>query len=223
MPMEQLLNKISLQTDWSRSSPAELALIVGALVFLPTLLITSTSFTRIVIVLSFVRRALATPEIPPNIVVLSISLFLTVYIMGPVYDDIHANAITPYMNSEITATQFLDRASSFLRQYLLRHTRKNDLLLFQQMSQAPPITSVDHTPLRILIPAYITSELKTAFIMGFCIYLPFLLIDLVVAAVLSGMGMMMMPPIVVSTPLKMLLFVLVDGWKLVIQVLVSSY
>lgn len=203
--------------------PLQVALFLGGLAFITALLVTLTSFTRIVIVLSFVRRALTTQEIPPNPVLIGLALFLTMFTMGPTFENIEQVAVTPYMQREISGTDACRAGWGELRQFMLRQTRKQDLSLFMELADVRSIETPDDTPARILIPAFVTSELKTSFIMGFCIYIPFLLVDLVVSVVLMSLGMMMMPPVVVSTPLKILLFVLVDGWELIMRALAMSF
>jgi flagellar biosynthetic protein FliP len=201
----------------------QVALFLGAMVLLSALLVTLTSFTRIVIVMSFVRRALTTQEIPPNPVVLGMSLFLTLFTMGPTLEAIELRAVQPYMAEQLTGIQAWEAGWGELRTFMLRQTRKADLALFIDLAHVGPIETPQQVPARVLVPAFVTSELKTAFIMGFCIYIPFLLVDLVVSVVLMSLGMMMMPPVVVSTPLKILLFVLVDGWRLIMQALAMSF
>lgn len=201
----------------------QIALFLGALVLLSSLLVTLTSFTRIVIVLSFVRRALTTQEIPPNQVLLGLSLFLTLFTMGPTLEAIELKAVQPYMAEELTAVEAWQAGWTELRAFMLRQTRQQDLALFIDLAKVGPVSTPQDTPARVLVPAFVTSELKTSFIMGFCIYVPFLLVDLVVSVVLMSLGMMMMPPVVVSTPLKILLFVLVDGWRLIMQALAMSF
>lgn len=203
--------------------PLQVALFLGSLVLLSSLLVTLTSFTRIVIVLSFVRRALTTQEIPPNPVLIGMSLFLTAFTMGPTLEAIEAQAVQPYLAQRMTAVEACRAGWGELRGFMLRQTRKQDVALFLEMADSPPLSSPEQTPARVLIPAFVTSELKTAFIMGFCVYVPFLLVDLVVSVVLMSLGMMMMPPVVVSTPLKILLFVLVDGWQLIMRALAMSF
>jgi flagellar biosynthesis protein FliP len=203
--------------------PIQIAIFLGAMAFLTTALVTVTAFSRIVIVLSFVRRALSTQEIPPTPVIIGLAFFMTFFVMGSTFDSIATTAVRPYLAKEIGGTQAIQRSADSLAEFMLRQTRKQDIALFLKMAKVPhPETAAD-TPLRVLIPAFIISELKTAFIMGFCIYIPFLLVDLVVSTVLMAMGMMMMPPVIISTPLKILLFVLVDGWHLVIQSLTASF
>jgi len=188
----------------------------------PAILLLMTSFTRIVIVLSFVRSALQLQGAPANQIIIGLSLFMTYFIMAPVWDNINHNAIAPYQAHQITSQQALDRASDQIRGFMLKQTRPNDVELFVSMAKLQP-TTPDQLPLRVVTPAFIISELRTAFQMGFLIYVPFILIDIVVATVLMSMGMMMMPPMTISLPLKLLLFVLVDGWSLVVQSLVRSF
>jgi flagellar biosynthetic protein FliP len=205
------------------STPLQTALLLGGLVFVPALLVCVTGFTRIAIVLSFARKAVATQDIPPNMVLLGLSLFLTLFVMGPTYDDIANKAVSPYLDGKINGSQAWAEASGSLKQFMLRQTRRQDLALFIHLAKVPPPENAADTPLHILTPAFVISELKTAFIMGFCLYLPFLLVDLVVASVLTSMGMVMMPPVIVSAPFKVLLFVLADGWHLVARALSLSF
>lgn len=199
------------------------ALFITALTFISSMLVTMTAFTRIVIVLSFVRRALSTQEIPPTQVIIGLSLFLTFFVMGPTIKNIEKNALAPYMQEEITGEESWQRGSAELKGFMLRQTRKKDLMLFVEMAQESSLHAPEETPLRILIPAFVISELKTAFIMGFCLYLPFILVDLVVSVILMALGMMMMPPVVISTPCKILLFILIDGWALIAKALSLSF
>ena len=188
----------------------------------PSLLLLMTCFTRVVIVLSFVRSALQLQGTPANQIIIGLSLFITYFVMAPVWDNINHDAIAPYQAHQITGVQALDRTSSHLRGFMLKQTRPKDVELFVSMAKMQP-TSPDQLPLRVVIPAFIISELRTAFQMGFLIFVPFILIDLVVATVLMSMGMMMMPPMTISLPLKLLLFVLVDGWSLVVESLIRSF
>ncbi|MBS0205395.1 MAG: flagellar type III secretion system pore protein FliP [Planctomycetes bacterium] len=205
------------------SPPLQMAIFLGSLVLLPAALSCLTCFTRIAIVLSFVRRGLSTQEIPPNTVLIGLALFLTVFIMEPTLSRLNNEAVLPYMNDQITGIEAFRRGTEIHKQFMLRQTRKHDLALFVHMSKSEPISQASETPISVLIPAFIISELKTAFFMGFCIYVPFLLVDMVVATVLMSMGMMMMPPVIVSTPFKVLLFVLADGWHLVALSLNQSF
>ena len=213
--------------------PLQVAVLLGALSFATAMLVSATAFTRIIIVLSFVRRALSTQEIPPNQVMLGLSVFLTMFVMAPTFERIYQNAVVPYVEAQDAAGDegpaefsFVDAwnvASMELKTFMLYNTRTDDLELFYELSETPIPSERLQTPMKVAVPAFIISELKTAFIMGFCIYIPFLLIDLVVSTILMALGMMMMPPVVVSTPCKLLLFVLVDGWQLISKALVASF
>jgi flagellar biosynthetic protein FliP len=188
----------------------------------PSILLLMTCFTRIVIVLSFVRTALQLQGTPANQIIIGLSLFITYFVMAPVWDNINRDALTPYQAQQISSTQAMDRAAHHLSAFMLKQTRPKDVELFVSMAKLEP-GSAQELPLRVVIPAFIISELRTAFQMGFLIYVPFILIDLIVATVLMSMGMMMMPPTTISLPLKILLFVLVDGWDLVVHSLVRSF
>lgn len=205
------------------SPQLKVALFLGGMALISSALVTMTAFTRIVIVLSFVRRALSTQEIPPTQVILGLSLFLTLFVMGPTLTSIEQNAVRPYLEERIDGPTALQNGTRALQEFMLRQTRKSDITLFAKMAELTAIQTPQDTPLRVLIPAYVISELKTAFIMGFCLYIPFILIDLVVSVILMSLGMMMMPPMVISTPFKILLFVLVDGWQLIARVLSTSF
>jgi flagellar biosynthesis protein FliP len=196
--------------------------VLTLLTLAPSILLLMTCFTRIVIVLSFVRTALQLQGSPANQIIIGLSLFLTMFIMAPVWDGIQNDALTPYQANQITSQQAIDRASAHIRTFMLQQARPKDVELFAQMAKLQP-TKPDDLPLRVVIPGFIISELRTAFQMGFLIFVPFILIDLVVATVLMSMGMMMMPPTVFSLPLKLLLFVLVDGWSLIVTSLVHSF
>ena len=189
----------------------------------PAILVLMTAFTRIVIVLSFVRQALGTQVMPPNQVVIGLSLFLSFFVMAPVATDIQKNAWDPYMKKAITQEVAIQRAEAPIRQFMFKQTREKDLALFVKMAKLERPRTAKDVPTWVLIPAFVTSELKTAFQIGFVIYLPFLIIDMVVASILMSMGMMMLPPIVISLPFKIILFVLVDGWHLLSRALVSSF
>lgn len=205
------------------SPQLKVALFLGAMTFLSSALVTMTAFTRIVIVLSFIRRALSTNEIPPTQVILGLSLFLTMYVMAPTFKQIESRAVVPYLDGQINGAEAWNQGADALRAFMLKQTRKDDLALFVEMSGSGSIDSPQSTPLSTLIPAFVISELKTSFIMGFCLYLPFVLIDLVMSVILMALGMMMMPPVVISTPCKILLFVLVDGWQLIARALSLSF
>ena len=189
----------------------------------PALLIMLTSFTRIVVVLSFVRQAIGLQGQPPNQIIISLALFITFFIMGPVFDQVYGNAVKPYLDKQVNESQAWDRAITPLRTFMLRQTRENDVILFMKLSGVQKMQKPEDVPTRVLIPAFMISELKTAFQIGFLIYLPFLIIDMVVASVVMSMGMMMLPPLVISMPVKLILFVLVDGWGLIIGSLVQSF
>ncbi len=201
----------------------KIVIFLSVLTLVPALLLTMTSFTRIVIVLSFARRALSVQQMPPNQIIIGFSLFLTAYIMAPALSKINEVAIQPSIRGEITETEALRRAAEPLREFMLRQTRKKDLALFMRVARLEkPATRAD-VPTHVLIPAFTLSEIKTAFQMGFIIFLPMLIVDIVVATLLTSMGMFMLPPPMVSVPLKILLFILVDGWYLVIGSLAQSF
>ena len=197
--------------------------LLTALSFLPAALLMMTSFTRIIIVLSLLRQALGTQAAPPNQVLIGLSLFLTLFVMGPVMDKIYADAYQPLSENKITMTQALDRGAAPLKTFMLKQTRQADLALYVKLADVPQLQGPEDVPLRVLIPAFITSELKTAFQISFAIFIPFLIIDMVVASVLMSMGMMMVSPAIVSLPFKLMLFVLVDGWQLLIGSLAQSF
>ena len=198
-------------------------ILMTALTFIPAVLLMMTGFTRIVIVLSLLRQALGTQSAPPNQVVVGLALFLTFFVMSPVFDRIYTEAWVPLQDNKITMQQALDRGAAPLKTFMLKQTRQADLALFVKISRSPALQGPEDVPLRILVPAFITSELKTAFQIGFAIFIPFLIIDMVVASVLMSMGMMMMSPAVISLPFKLMLFVLVDGWQLLIGSLSQSF
>jgi flagellar biosynthetic protein FliP len=205
------------------SAPIQTALFLGALALLPALLVCVTPFTRILIVLSFVRRAVTSQDTPPNQVLLGLSFFLTLFIMRPTLDEIDAKALTPYQDGKIKGVEALHQSGEALKKFMLRQTRRQDLALFLHLGGIKNVQKPEDTPFHALVPAFVISELKTAFVMGFCIYLPFLLVDLVVSSVLNAMGMMMMPPVIISAPFKVLLFVLADGWHLTVRALSLSF
>ncbi|GAB4123740.1 MAG: flagellar type III secretion system pore protein FliP [Fimbriimonadaceae bacterium] len=206
------------------STSLQLMALLTVLSVAPALLILTTAFTRIVIVMSFLRTALGTPSIPPNQVLIGLSLFLTFFVMAPTYQEIDKEAIRPYMRAEnpISMEEALDRAEKPLRAFMLKNTYTSDLELFLSIRGEESKTT-DQIELWTIIPAFVISELKTAFIIGFYIFIPFVLIDLMIASVLMGMGMMMMPPVVVSLPAKLLIFILCDGWQLLMRTLLSGY
>jgi len=198
-------------------------LFLTALSFLPAALLMMTSFTRIIIVLSLLRQALGTQSAPPNQVMVGLSLFLTLFVMGPVFDKIYVDAYQPFTENKITMQDAMDKGATPLKQFMMKQTRQTDLALYVKLSNSPQLQGPEEVSLRILIPAFITSELKTAFQISFAIFIPFLIIDMVVASVLMSMGMMMVSPAIVSLPFKLMLFVLVDGWQLIIGSLAQSF
>lgn len=198
-------------------------ILLTSLTFLPAVVLMMSSFTRIIIVLSLLRLALGTQSSPPNQVLLGLALFLTFFIMSPVIDRVYNEAYLPFSQDKINIMEAADKASVPLKAFMLHQTRETDLALFVQISDSEEIESRDKVPLKILVPAYITSELKTAFQIGFVIFIPFLIIDLVVSSVLMAMGMMMLSPMIISLPFKLMLFVLVDGWHLIIGSLTQSF
>lgn len=197
--------------------------LMTALTLLPAAMMMMTSFTRIIIVLAILRQALGTAQTPPNQVLLGLALFLTFFIMAPVFEKINTDAVQPYLNDKIQVGEALTRGSEPLKTFMLRQTRDADIELFARISGKTDIESPEQVPFSLLVPAFATSELKTAFQIGFLIFIPFLIIDLVVASVLMAMGMMMLSPLTVSFPFKLMLFVLVDGWSLVMGTLASSF
>jgi flagellar biosynthetic protein FliP len=197
-------------------------LLLTSLSFLPALLLMMTGFTRIIIVLSLLRQALGTPTSPPNQVMVGLALFLTLFVMSPVLDRINADAYQPFSENRISFTEAVDKGSVPLREFMLKQTREGDLALFTKLS-GRSVDNARETPLTILIPAYVTSELKTAFQIGFLIFIPFLIIDMAVASVLMGMGMMMVSPAMISLPFKLMIFVMVDGWALLMGSLAQSF
>jgi flagellar biosynthesis protein FliP len=198
-------------------------ILLTSLTFLPAALLMMTGFTRIIIVLSLLRQAIGTQSAPPNQVMIGLALFLTMFVMSPVIDKIYADAYQPLSENKITMQEALDKGAAPLKEFMLKQTREADLALFAKMAQLDKINTPEEVPLRVLVPAYMTSELKTAFQIGFAIFIPFLIIDMVVASVLMAMGMMMVSPAIVSLPFKLMLFVLVDGWQLIMGSLVQSF
>ena len=214
---------IVLPKEEELSQPVKVVLILTVLALAPALLMTITSFTRILIVLSFVRRALSIPELPPNPVLIGLSIFLTVVVMRPVLTEIQSESLDPYLAGTISLKQAADKAAVPLSTFLRTHARDEDIKLFVDLSNDELPEKAEDLSLTVLIPAFALSELRTAFQMGFLIYLPFLILDLVTASILLSMGMFMLPPVVISTPFKILLFILVDGWDLVVRSLVNSF
>ncbi len=206
---------------WSLS--VQMLVLITSLSFLPALLLSMTSFTRILIVLGLLRTAIGTQSSPPNQVLVGLSLFLTFFVMSPVFDKVHSEAYKPFSENKISAEQALERGVEPFKQFMLKQTREADLALFAKLANVPSMDGPEQVPLRILLPAYVISELKTAFQIGFTIFIPFLIVDLVVASVLMSMGMMMVPPATISLPFKLMLFVLVDGWQLLVGALAQSF
>ncbi|XXG28241.1 MAG: flagellar type III secretion system pore protein FliP [Ferrovum myxofaciens] len=198
-------------------------ILLTSLSFLPALLLMMTGFTRIIIVLSLMRSALGTQTSPPNQVLIGLALFLTFFVMAPVYDKVYTTAWSPYSEEKISLQEAVDRGSIPLKTFMLHQTRESDLALFVKISNSAALQTPDQVPFKVLVPAFVTSELKTAFQIGFVIFIPFLIIDMVVASVLMSMGMMMVSPSVISLPFKLMLFVLADGWNLLIGSLVQSF
>ena len=198
-------------------------LLLTSLTFLPAALLMMTGFTRVVIVLSLMRQALGTPSSPPNQVIVGLSLFLTFFVMSPVLDRIYTEAYKPLSENRITMEEALDRGAVPLKTFMLRQTRETDLALFVRLSNQTPPDKAQDVSMKVLIPAYVTSELKTAFQIGFAVFIPFLIIDMLVASVLMSMGMMMVSPVMIALPFKIMLFVLVDGWNLLIGSLAQSF
>ena len=198
-------------------------LLLTGLSFLPAVLLMMTSFTRIIIVLSLLRQALGTQSAPPNQVIIGLALFLTLFVMSPVLDKIYVEAYQPFSENKIQMQEALDKAVAPLKTFMIKQTRESDLALYVKMSNSPALQGPEDIPLRVLVPAFVTSELKTAFQISFAIFIPFLIIDMVVASVLMSMGMMMVSPSIVALPFKLMLFVLVDGWALLIGSLAQSF
>jgi flagellar biosynthetic protein FliP len=210
-------------------NPGEVSVLIQILFLMtiltlaPAILVMMTSFTRLIVVFSFLRHALGTQQLPPNQILVGLSLFLTFFIMTPVWQNVRDNALTPYMAKKISQEKALEEAMKPVRKFMMRQTREKDLALFVQMTKAPKPRNADDIPTTVLLPAFMISELKTAFQMGFILFLPFLVIDMVVSSVLLSMGMMMLPPVMISLPFKVLLFVLVDGWNLIVGSVVRSF
>jgi len=210
----------------SASSPGlalQMVLLLTVLSLAPALFVIVTSFTRIVIVLAFLRQALGTQQTPPNQVLVGLAMFLTFFIMGPVWDRIHQDALAPYLAQTLSHDAALTAAAKPLREFMLTQTREKDLALFVRIAKIEPPKNPDDLPIRIVIPAYIIGELRTAFTIGFLISIPFLIVDMVVSSILMSMGMMLLPPVLVSIPFKLVLFVLADGWHLIVASLVGSF
>ena len=221
IPAITLSNTADGQQEYSVS--LQILLIMTALSFIPAFVILMTSFTRIIIVFSILRQALGLQQTPSNQLLTGMALFLTMFIMAPVFDRVNKDALQPYLAEQMTAQQAIDKAQGPLKDFMLAQTRQSDLDLFMRLSKRTDIAGPDQVPLTILVPAFVTSELKTAFQIGFMIFIPFLIIDMVVASVLMAMGMMMLSPLIISLPFKIMLFVLVDGWALIMGTLAGSF
>ncbi|VXC33146.1 flagellar biosynthesis protein [Pseudomonas sp. 8Z] len=218
---------ITLSTDaqgqQEYSVSLQILLIMTALSFIPAFVMLMTSFTRIIIVFSILRQALGLQSTPSNQILVGLALFLTLFIMAPVFDRINNDALQPYLNEQIVAQEAIKRAEVPIRDFMLAQTRESDLALFVRLSKRTDLAGAEDVPLTILVPAFVTSELKTAFQIGFMIFIPFLIIDMVVASILMAMGMMMLSPLIISLPFKIMLFVLVDGWALIMGTLAASF
>jgi flagellar biosynthetic protein FliP len=224
----QVIPKITIEAGPGKSpqdatAAVQIIVVLTLLTLAPAILMMLTAFTRIVIVLSLLRQAVGIQQLPPNQVILGLSLFLTAFVMAPVGQEMHRIALQPYLDSKISQAEAVKRGLEPLRGFMLRQTRERDLALMVQLGKLEPPKTPADLPTHVLIPAFAVSEVKTAFQMGFVLFVPFLIIDLVVASVLMSMGMMMLPPVVISVPAKLLLFVLADGWHLVVRALVASY
>ncbi|MFD2208839.1 flagellar type III secretion system pore protein FliP [Virgibacillus halophilus] len=221
--MNDVMQMFSGNDPGTVSSSVKLLLLMTVLSLAPSILILMTSFTRIVIVLSFVRTSLATQQMPPNQVIVGLALFMTFFIMAPTFHDVYQDGLQPLFEEKITLDEAYDKASEPMKEFMAKHTRQKDLALFLNYAKKEKPESIKDIPMTTLVPAYAISELKTAFQMGFLIFVPFLIIDMAVASVLMSMGMMMLPPVMISLPFKILLFVLVDGWYLIAQSLLQGY
>ena len=215
--------EIRLGGDGKLTTPIRIMILMTVLTVIPAILVSITSFTRLIIVMHFIRQALGTQTMPPNQILIGLSLFLTWFIMSPVFDRVNEQALEPLMSGEITEMQALDNASVPMRNFMLRYTREKDLALFTRIAGLPRPNGPEDVSMRVLIPSFMISEMKTAFQIGFVLYIPFLVIDMVVASILLSMGMIQLPPIMISVPFKLLLFVMVDGWNLIIGSLVKSF
>ncbi|SUV11790.1 flagellar biosynthetic protein FliP [Priestia megaterium] len=221
--MNEVMNLFNSNSPTNISTSVQLLLLLTVFSVAPGILIMMTCFTRIVIVLSFVRTSLGTQQMPPNQVLVGLSLFLTFFIMAPTFSQVNEQALQPLLKEKITLNQAYEKAAEPMKEFMSAHTRQKDLALFLEYADIDKPSSVQDIPLTALVPAYAISELKTAFQIGFMIFIPFLIIDMIIASVLMSMGMMMLPPVMISLPFKILLFVLVDGWNLVIKSLLISF
>jgi len=215
--------QVSLGGDTGFSLPVRIIILLTLLTFIPAILISMTSFVRIIVVVHFLRQALGTQQAPNNQILIGLTLFLTFLVMGPVWERIYEQSLAPYQEGKLTEMEALDEAKEPLRQFMLNQVREDDLALFVKLARIPRPKTKEDLPLRVVIPSFLISELKTAFQIGFVIFLPFLVIDMVISSVLLSMGMLQLPPIMISTPFKLLLFILVDGWRLIAGSLVESF
>jgi len=227
-PLEFPIPRIGIEVDGAENpkdyvDSIKILLLLTVLTLVPSIIVLMTSFTRVVVVLSFVRNALSTQQTPPNQVLIGLALFLTLFNMSPVYSRINSEAIEPYLEERITTEEAYKIASKPIKEFMLRQTRQKDLKLFVDAANMEKLESHEDTPFNVLIPAFVISELKTAFQIGFLIYIPFIVIDMVVASILMSMGMFMLPPVTISLPFKLLLFIMVDGWHLVVKSLIESF
>lgn len=221
--MDEFINVFSSSDPSNITTSVKLLLLLTILSLAPGILILTTSFIRIIVVLSFVRTSLATQQMPPNQVLIGLALFLTFFVMAPTFSEVYTEALDPLFEEEISLEEAYESASAPMKDFMSQHTREKDLALFFNYTEQEPVESVQDIPLTTLIPAFAISELKTAFQMGFMIFIPFLIIDMAVASVLMSMGMMMLPPVMISLPFKILLFVLVDGWYLITYSLLEGF
>ncbi|MGF7048755.1 flagellar biosynthetic protein FliP [Paenibacillus sp. DS2015] len=222
-PIPNIGITIGDSSEGPATSSLSVLLLITIISVAPAILMLMTSFTRIVIVLGFVRTALGTQQMPPNQVLVGLALFLTLFVMAPTFSTMNEVALQPYLKGEITQTEALTEATDPIKKFMFSHTREKDLLLFMNYTKTEKPNNYSDIPLTVMVPAFAISELKTAFQMGFMIFIPFLVIDIVVASTLMAMGMMMLPPVMISLPFKILLFVLVDGWYLVVKSLLQSF
>jgi len=217
---------INMDINGNSAQTVEILVMLTVISLLPSILIMMTSFTRIIIVLSFLKNAMGLQQTPPNQVLVGIAIFLTLFIMSPVINEINVEAYEPYKSEEITQDEFFQKASQPIKVFMLKQTGNSELKMFMDMSNNEEITNtenIEDLPLTVVMPAFITSELKRAFIIGFLLYIPFLIIDMIVSSVLMSMGMMMLPPVMISMPFKILLFVVVDGWSLLFKTLITTF
>ncbi|MED3943008.1 flagellar type III secretion system pore protein FliP [Priestia megaterium] len=221
--MNEVMNLFNSSSPTNISTSVQLLLLLTVFSVAPGILIMMTCFTRIIIVLSFVRTSLGTQQMPPNQILVGLSLFLTFFIMAPTFSQVNEQALQPLLKEKITLNQAYEKAAEPMKEFMSAHTRQKDLALFLEYADIDKPSSVQDIPLTALVPAYAISELKTAFQIGFMIFIPFLIIDMIIASVLMSMGMMMLPPVMISLPFKILLFVLVDGWNLVVKSLLISF